>query len=600
MTYQNHHQKDDVGGLPTGHLAAAAPPSAASSSVQPAQQQVPAPVFEQTTTTTKSSSTVQVTIGGNTGNAQIVQPAASADQPAPAPPAALPVVAPPPLRITSPVKAPPLVQSTPPKSVPVTANVAPPAVQAAKEKKDVTPTPTVPAAGTNLVLTPSRATVQKSPATKQSPASITVTTPSKTTMKLATVTTPRIKQTARKNQNPLQQQRSPTNLASISSATKSPETGVKSAVSNSNSSTNAVTPATPKKQQQAAAASVPQSVTVTPPGKVAEEKVEKSTPVSRKRVEPQKSHATPTSSGGGKTKRNRVQTVPYQSPLPELALIQRMSANESPVGCSSNGGDGQEAEKLILFYKNEFVAVRNAEDGFFLCQILQNVYKSSPKIRIRWLSETKAKSQVYVPDFYDVTDLECILTSVNLDKEKQQYKLPSDELARIENILKKAMGLLTISEITEDNPDGCKRICQISDISNLIFVFSSFNISLVDLSLYKDESQLDRKDKKQKSESGDGSAPATPKQQQQSSSRSRSTTINSGSKAAAANSSERDSPTRVSKRGRAIQGGTPNYREDDDADEEPLIKREQPAKKLKKEASPAKATKELTTPQVSF
>lgn len=135
-----------------------------------------------------------------------------------------------------------------------------------------------------------------------------------------------------------------------------------------------------------------------------------------------------------------------------------MSVNaESPVHKRDvSNGANSEAEKLILFYKNEFVAVRNSEDGFFLCQILQNVYKSSPKIRIRWLSETKAKSQIYVPDFYDQTDLECILTSVSLDKDKQQFKLPTEELVRIENILKKAMGLLSVSEITEDNPDGCK------------------------------------------------------------------------------------------------------------------------------------------------
>lgn len=110
---------------------------------------------------------------------------------------------------------------------------------------------------------------------------------------------------------------------------------------------------------------------------------------------------------------------------------------------------------MTLFYKNEFVAVRNAEDGFFLCQVLQNVYKSSPKIRIRWLSETK-KTGVYVADFYDVTDLECILTNVELDKGKGEYELPAEEQTRIGNILKKAMGLLAVSEITEDNPDGCK------------------------------------------------------------------------------------------------------------------------------------------------
>lgn len=197
------------------------------------------------------------------------------------------------------------------------------------------------------------------------------------------------------------------------------------------------------------------------------------------------------------TKRNRIRTVPYQIPTPEIALAQKMSiasssssfnsaATESPIagasgsgvggvaasssGSSSNnrraysrnGGSGGSSstdsgseDKLTLFYKNEFVAVRNAEDGFFLCQVLQNVFKSSPRIRIRWLSETK-RAGVYVADFYDVTDLECILTNVELEKEKGEYRLPAEEQARIGNILKKAMGLLEVAEITEDNPDGCE------------------------------------------------------------------------------------------------------------------------------------------------
>lgn len=116
-------------------------------------------------------------------------------------------------------------------------------------------------------------------------------------------------------------------------------------------------------------------------------------------------------------------------------------------------------------FRHEFLAVRNGEGGFYLCQTMHNVYKSSPKIRIRWLSEaeaikTESDSRVYKLDFYDVTDFECVLTTVDLDKMDKSFGLPLSELTRIENILKKAIdvekGVVPRPTVTEENPDGCK------------------------------------------------------------------------------------------------------------------------------------------------
>lgn len=92
---------------------------------------------------------------------------------------------------------------------------------------------------------------------------------------------------------------------------------------------------------------------------------------------------------------------------------------------------------------------------------MQNVYKSSPKIRIRWLSEKKDSQTAYELDFYDKTDIECVLTSVCLAKlSKISYELTKSERERIENILKKALdvekGILPKPDVTEENPDGCE------------------------------------------------------------------------------------------------------------------------------------------------
>lgn len=125
-------------------------------------------------------------------------------------------------------------------------------------------------------------------------------------------------------------------------------------------------------------------------------------------------------SSGGKSKRTRTKTQPYQSPLPEVEMISKISATTPR---SKNNED-----KLIIFYKNEFLAVRNSEGGFYICQAVQNIYKSSPRIRIRWLSQDKNDKEVYTPDFYDNTDFDCILTNLNLSRAgKGKYKLPAAE-----------------------------------------------------------------------------------------------------------------------------------------------------------------------------
>lgn len=114
-----------------------------------------------------------------------------------------------------------------------------------------------------------------------------------------------------------------------------------------------------------------------------------------------------------------------------------------------------------IYFRNEFLAVRNADGGFYICQTAANVVKKGQKIKIRWFNEPNPGSHIYNPDYYDQTDFECVLTTVELQKHgKTNYKIPDDELARVEHILKNALdvekGVLPKPELTEENPDGCK------------------------------------------------------------------------------------------------------------------------------------------------
>lgn len=59
----------------------------------------------------------------------------------------------------------------------------------------------------------------------------------------------------------------------------------------------------------------------------------------------------------------------------------------------------------MFIIRNEFLAVRNAEGSFYVCQAMQNIYKSSRRVRIRWLSQDKNNGEIYSPDFYDHTGI---------------------------------------------------------------------------------------------------------------------------------------------------------------------------------------------------
>ncbi|XP_022835240.1 proteoglycan 4-like isoform X2 [Spodoptera litura] len=177
-------------------------------------------------------------------------------------------------------------------------------------------------------------------------------------------------------------------------------------------------------------------------------------------------------------KRNRTKVQLYQSPTPELAMATKLSASAGRSTPTKPNDD-----KLIVFYKNEYLAVRNAEGGFYVCQAMQNVYRTTRKIKIRWLSQDKTADpagETYKPDFYDVTDMECVLTTLSLARGGGGAQLlRASEAARARSILTRALHAeatgTTATALTEEHPDG------------------------LDLSLYKDESQLEKKGRKRNS-----------------------------------------------------------------------------------------------------
>lgn len=163
-----------------------------------------------------------------------------------------------------------------------------------------------------------------------------------------------------------------------------------------------------------------------------------------------------------KEKRKRFQTQIYQAPLPEeLALISKLST-------SSQLRD----DRIVVFERNEFLAVRSPDRNFFLCRSMFNINKKSKKCRVQWLAEVNESDNngdVYKLDFWDVIDFESILTNVLMRRiKKDKFLLPLNEKERIGNILRKALDLESgINTPPSDNyDDGI-------DISHIV----KFNVS---------------------------------------------------------------------------------------------------------------------------
>ncbi|KAL1414793.1 hypothetical protein MTO96_007255 [Rhipicephalus appendiculatus] len=101
----------------------------------------------------------------------------------------------------------------------------------------------------------------------------------------------------------------------------------------------------------------------------------------------------------------------------------------------------QQEDKVVVFQKGEFLAVRNETGSFYVCRTAQNVYKSSKRFKIQWLNND-SEPDIYAPDFYDNTDFECVLTNLRMRRvDKGRYLLPDEERKRTLNILQRALNV---------------------------------------------------------------------------------------------------------------------------------------------------------------
>ncbi|BFZ11859.1 hypothetical protein BsWGS_14898 [Bradybaena similaris] len=142
-------------------------------------------------------------------------------------------------------------------------------------------------------------------------------------------------------------------------------------------------------------------------------------------------------------KRQRVPVSRFQSPLEELEPKFKVEKEEK-----------KKDENVTLYKKGAFLAVRGAEGSFYLCRAAQNIYSKSKRLRIQWLT-LDTPPNVYKFDYVDTTEMETVLTEINMEKvSKDGYRLPNSEQRRAEKILDRAIrvekGIATADEVEEE------------------------------------------------------------------------------------------------------------------------------------------------------
>jgi hypothetical protein len=113
-------------------------------------------------------------------------------------------------------------------------------------------------------------------------------------------------------------------------------------------------------------------------------------------------------------------------------------------------------DRRVIYNAQTYLAVRNEENGFYLCRLINKLYEDTKKTKIEWLEEIKTNT--YEVSFVDWLDPLSIIRAVKIIKTKNPRKLKKNEdiylysintedLLKIERKLKEAIeGVAFVSD----------------------------------------------------------------------------------------------------------------------------------------------------------
>lgn len=178
---------------------------------------------------------------------------------------------------------------------------------------------------------------------------------------------------------------------------------------------------------------------------------------------------------GSRTKRQRTQTKLFQAgdakSYEEPTLLSsstktkpstRPAARNRKKSTTSSNSDANltaqdniiqdtttDLQDVIFYEKNDYLAIRNEEDSFFLCQLAETVRVKRPLLRVKWLDTKNGGQTYFLTSHYDKVPRKSIIVPVSLNKLKsekkgeQTFTLSDHDRLNIEERLKRSLNAQT-------------------------------------------------------------------------------------------------------------------------------------------------------------
>lgn len=146
-------------------------------------------------------------------------------------------------------------------------------------------------------------------------------------------------------------------------------------------------------------------------------------------------------------KSRRSSTVPSQSPVEQHhdvsspEIVQRTD----------------DQQDVIFYEKNDYLAIRNEQNTYYLCQLMENVRSNRPMIRVKWLDTNDSGKTYYLTSQFDRIPQKSIIMPVTPNKLKtgkkgdQFFSLDDQVKDNIMDRLKRSISVVSSSQETVTN-----------------------------------------------------------------------------------------------------------------------------------------------------
>lgn len=110
-----------------------------------------------------------------------------------------------------------------------------------------------------------------------------------------------------------------------------------------------------------------------------------------------------------------------------------------------------------IFEKNDFLAIRNENNSFYLCQLAEDVDASRTIIKVRWLDVKEGEKLYFLTSDYDKIPQASIIMPIvfadrpKIEKKKQYFELEDDVREAIMERLKRSLNMTTESISTQES-----------------------------------------------------------------------------------------------------------------------------------------------------